>query len=139
MKKHILYTFSACLIISFIFLLTENAFSQDTPKYATGITSGRARALIGGAVGLTCLITGWRAKVLAAKGINTHTSAIVSLILGVIGIMLSLVHLSTSAGAVFGSGSGKAGAIVALILGLIGITFASLALKKGNERGTNGN
>lgn len=134
MKKYFLYTFSACLIISFIFLLSENAFSQDTPNYVSGITTGRAKALIAGAIGLICLILGWRAKARLIRKV-----AMVSVMLGLIGIALSIVHLSTSAGAVFGSGSGKAGAIVALILSLTGISLAWLALKKLNERRTNGN
>ena len=130
MKNHFLYIFSACLIITCIFLLDENTFAQannaDTanPAYVSGITNGRARALIAGAVGLICFIVGWRAKARSAR-----TGAIISIVLGLIGIVLSLVHLSTSAGAVFGSGSGKAGAIVALILSLIGMTFAWLTLK----------
>ena len=130
MKKHFVYIFSACFIITCMFLLGENAFAQATdPGYVSGITNGRARALIAGAVGLICLIVGWRAKARSAR-----TGALVSIVFGLIGIVLSIVHLSTSAGAVFGSGSGKAGAIVALILSLIGMTFAWLALKKGNER-----
>jgi hypothetical protein len=129
------------LIITCIFLLSENVLAQTTnadaatsSDYVSGITNGRARALMAGAVALICLILGWRAKARSAR-----TGAMVSIALGLIGIVLSIVHLSTSAGAVFGSGSGKAGAIVALILSLIGMTFAWLALKKGNEKSSNGN
>ncbi len=135
MKNHFLYIFSACLIITCIFLLDETTFAQANnadaanPAYVSGITNGRARALIAGAVGLISLIVGWRAKARSAR-----TGAMISIVLGLMGIALSVVHLSTSAGAVFGSGSGKAGAIVALILSLIGMTFAWLVLKKGNER-----
>jgi hypothetical protein len=44
------------------------------------------------------------------------------------------VHLCTSAGAVFGSGSGKAGAIVALLLALIGVTLGMLAFRSRQNR-----
>jgi hypothetical protein len=78
---------------------------------------------------------GWwalaRSKSTNSSGVrnNMRTPAIIALCLGGVAIILSLIHLSTSAGAVFGSGSGKAGAIVTLVLALIGITLSGLALR----------
>jgi hypothetical protein len=51
------------------------------------------------------------------------------LALGFVVIALSIVHLVTTAGAVFGSGSGKAGAIVALFLGLISMILSMITLR----------
>jgi hypothetical protein len=146
MKNHCLSCFTALLIVGLSFMLCESAFSQTNTteaagnaEYVSGITTGRARALIGGVAGLICLITGWMAKSRSSTGANVRVSAMVAVFLGLIGIALSVVHLSTSAGAVFGSGSGKAGAIVGLVLSLVGMTFGWMALKKNNERSTNGN
>jgi hypothetical protein len=141
MKKYIPYLLSALLIIGFSFLTTEKSFSQmDTSSQATsggnstyvkGITPGRARALVGVACGLISLIIGWRAKVRSKAGIGNkgRNGAIVALSLGAIALVLSIIHLSVSAGAVFGSGSGKAGAIFGLLLGLVGTTLGGLALR----------
>ncbi|MGF6930028.1 hypothetical protein QFZ48_005528 [Chitinophaga sp. W2I13] len=134
-KKHIPFIFFIGLFI----LTTEKVFSQTTPDgtspAVSGITTGRAQALVGAIIALISLIMGWRAK---ARSRSTHltgnrqnkpTAAIIALSLGAIAIILSVVHLSTSAGAVFGSGSGKAGAIVALVLALTGATLSGLALR----------
>ncbi|MFD2960182.1 MULTISPECIES: DUF6223 family protein [Olivibacter] len=140
-------------IVGFSFLAITAVYSQEgtidnqsemtTVKDETGehysavqgITTGRARALVGGVMSLLSLGAGWRAKNIATsnKG-KGRTAAIVALIFGVIGIVLSIIHLSITAGAVFGSGSGKAGAIVALVLGLIGVVLSGsvLRLLKGN-------
>jgi hypothetical protein len=138
MKKYISYIFSVCLIIGLTFLVTEKGVSQSNQKtvsggtstYVTGITTGRARALVGVGLGLISLVIGWRAKARSAGNSNRRTGAIVALVLGLISIILSIVHLSTSVGAVFGSGSGKAGAIVGLVLGFIGMAFGRLALRQ---------
>jgi hypothetical protein len=151
-KKIIPFMLSALLIICFFFLITEKAFSQanqdgnktDTTGHVTttsdghytyekGITPGRARSLVGVATGLISLIIGWRAKVRSNNGSisgNRRTPAMVALILGLFAIVLGVVHLSTSAGAAFGSGSGKAGAIAALVFGITGAILSGLALKK---------
>lgn len=147
MTKYIALTLTAWIIISIFFVPTEIAFSQpikdtigritkmpvgDSP-YVKGITAGRTKALIGVAVGLISLIIGvvsrrrYKKQIGRGKG---KSGAIVSLVLGVIGIILSILHLSTSVGAVFGSGSGKAGAIFALILSLMGIIFSWPVLRQ---------
>jgi hypothetical protein len=97
------------------------------------ITSGRARALVGAVVGLISLIIGGLALARARQGTgNGRAAAIVALMLGVIGIILSVVHLGTFTGG-FGTGSGRAGAIVALVLSLIGITLGGLTLARSHR------
>jgi len=44
-----------------------------------------------------------------ARPLSKRTQALITLSLGAIAIILSITHLSTSAGAVFGTGRGKAG------------------------------
>ncbi|WP_315816776.1 DUF6223 family protein [Paraflavitalea speifideaquila] len=141
MKNFALFLLQGCLIIGFFFLGTGKVFSQSVPDgtspYVTGITAGRATSIVGGVIALISLILGWRAKAsssssnlsgVGAKG-NRRTQAIIALSLGGIAIILSVIHLSTSAGAVFGSGSGKAGAIVSLVLALTGAALSGLALR----------
>lgn len=53
--------------------------------------------------------------------------------LGLIGMVLSVVHLAGSTG--FGTGGGRAGAIVALVLAVIGIGLGGLALARSRGRG----
>jgi hypothetical protein len=57
-------------------------------------------------------------------------------VLGLIGMVLSLAHLSASTGG-FGTGGGRAGAIVALVLGLIGISLGGLALARSRRSRSN--
>jgi hypothetical protein len=153
MKNYILFTLSACLIVVFSLLQMEKAFSQNsgradnqdsisgvtarpvTSSYVTGITSGRAKSLIGSGAGLVSLVIGWRSKLRSNKGmLNSRTGPIMALLLGLISIVLSVIHLSNSYGAAFGSGSGKAGAIVGLLLGLIGMTLSGLALRRKQNK-----
>ena len=149
MKKYVPFILSMCLIIGFSSLTALQVFSQSAPDgtspAVTGITAGRARSLAGGVIALISLIIGWRANSInrsspGNNGNNTNkrTQAIIALSLGGIAIILSLVHLSTSAGAVLGSGSGKAGAFVALVLALIGMALGGLALRPKRERNMKG-
>lgn len=135
MKKYVPFILTAFLTIGFSFLTTEEVFSQSVPDGPSpavrGITTGRARAIGGAVIALVSLIMGWRAK--ARPNPAKRTQAIIALSLGGIAIILSVVHLITSAGAVFGSGSGKAGAIVALVLALIGTALSGLALRPKKE------
>jgi hypothetical protein len=124
------------LIVGLFFLTTEKVFPQsmpdETPQTVTGITTGRAKSIVGGVIGLISVIVAWRAaaNTNATSGSQSkRTQAVIALSLGVIAIILSVLHLSTSAGAVFGSGSGKAGAIVALAFGLIGTVRGGMALR----------
>jgi len=128
MKKYIRCILIVLNVSSFSFSASK-AFSQRSENpassYVKGITAGRARALVGVIIGLISLIIGVRIKTS-----NKRTPIIVSLSLGLMAIILGVIHLSTSAGAVFGSGSGKAGAIASLVLGLLGVTFSGLSMRK---------
>ncbi len=138
----------AVLAMGIIIFKTKNGYTQTTQqemkidstekaaastdnesKYVRGITPGRARSLVGGVLGLVSIILGWRSKNRSSK-----TGAKVALVLALAAIVLSVLHLSTSAGAVFGSGSGKAGAIVALPLALIGAALGILTLRSASGR-----
>jgi hypothetical protein len=143
MKRYISYILLALLITGLtstvrVFCQTDQKTSTNSENkipdgnaYVKGITPGRAFALVGGVVGLASLIIGWRAKVRSkASSDKARTGAMVALALGLTSIVISIVHLSTSAGAVFGSGSGKAGALVALVLASIGIILSGLALRQ---------
>src|SRR5690349_12349304 len=114
MKKGISFLVVATLIVV-LSSLSIDAFSQtdqQSENYVTGITSGRARSLIGVVFGLTSLIIGLKGKTRKRKWVIT------ALALGLIAVMLSVVHLLNLTGG-FGTGGGKAGAIVALALGFL--------------------
>jgi hypothetical protein len=104
-----------------------------------GITSGRARALMRAGIGLISVVCGGLA-VARSKGVNGtgkgRVDAIAALVLGVIGVLLSVVHLGGSTG--FGTGGGRAGAIVALVLGLIGVSLGGLAAARSRLAGSDG-
>ena len=100
-------------------------FAVDPPPGA--ITSGRARSLVGAVVGLISVVIGG-----LALARNWRAGAIVALALGLIGMILSVVHLSMFTGG-FGTGSGRAGAIVALVLSLIGMSLGGLALARSHR------
>lgn len=146
MTPHILRLASLWITAGFVFLTVGTAFAQTTENkkshttltnqsaaskgYVKGITAGRARALVGAFVGLISLIVGWRAKARSSKVSSNSRGAMVALSLGVISTILNALHLWASAGAMFGSGSGKAGAIFGIVLSLVGITLGALALRK---------
>jgi peptidoglycan/LPS O-acetylase OafA/YrhL len=138
MKKKASLILLGCLLIAVSFLIPDQVFAQsagdETSGTVKGITAGRAKSLVGGVLALVSLVVGWRAnKVgsgMTSPTRNKRTQATIALSLGGIAIILSLIHLSTSAGAVFGSGSGKAGAIVALVLALIGASLGGLSFRK---------
>ncbi|WP_123846922.1 DUF6223 family protein [Chitinophaga lutea] len=131
----------ACLALLLFVLAAGAVVAQTTPDGSspavTGITAGRARSLVGAVIALASLVMGWRVKARskaaghsgAGNGGSLRTQAIIALLLGGIAIILSVVHLGASAGAVYGSGSGKAGAIVALVLGLAGAALSGLSLR----------
>jgi hypothetical protein len=98
------------------------------------ITSGRARALAAVAVGLISVVIGGLARARARRSGSGsgRTGAIVALALGLIGLILSVVHLGTSTGG-FGTGGGRAGAIVALVLSLIGMSLGGLAFARARR------
>ena len=138
MQKYISYI----LIIGLSFFISGKAFSQSTQTenetkitnikneklfneggYVKGITTARAIGLVELSLGILSIVFAIRAKKrYAIKGART------ALTLGVIAAIFSIVHLITVAGAIFGSGSGKAGAILALLFSLGGITIGALVL-----------
>jgi hypothetical protein len=110
----------------------------DVAPPVTGITSGRARAMMVAVVGLISLIFGVLALVRSGGGNGSgRVASIVALALGLIGILLSVVHLSTFTGG-FGTGGGRAGAIVALVLGLIGMILGGFALARSRRARSTG-
>jgi hypothetical protein len=114
-------------------VISTASYSQSLQQ--SGITSGRAEALVAAAVGLISLVSGGLALARAAGRIgkgNGRAGAIVALALGLIGMVLSVVHLGSSTGG-FGTGGGRAGAIVALVLGLSGMTLGALALARSRR------
>ncbi|MCF3108142.1 DUF6223 family protein [Niabella sp. CC-SYL272] len=147
--KVILRVIPACLFMVFIVGSTVKVFSQtnqpedkmnltnDSSKtahkaanYVKGLTAPRAIALAEGLLGLMSIISGWRAKKRPTK-----KSAKTAILFGLLAIIFGIVHLAITSGAVFGSGSGKAGSIFALLLGLIGVMLGGRILRLlQNER-----
>ena len=113
------------LIAVCVFYTTHLSVAIEVP--AGSMTAGRARSLIAVAVALISVVIG-----AMARARSVRAGAIGALLLGLIGMILSVVHLSTFTGG-FGTGSGRAGAIVALVLGLIGISLGGLALGRSRR------
>lgn len=102
----------------------------------TGITSGRAAALIPAALGMISVILGLMSlKRSRNKSHNGRLGVISAFALGSVGAILSISHLMRSSENEFGTGSGKLGAIVALILSLIGVTVSTITVKRSRKRG----
>ncbi|MFC0776409.1 DUF6223 family protein [Terrimonas alba] len=137
MKKFI----SFVLIVGLTSFLSNEVFSQvaetgsnnsklfNEGGYVRGITPARAIGLVELALGLSSLIIATR-----AKKSSTKKNAKIALALGLGAVVFSAFHFFMTAGAVFGSGSGKAGAIIAFILGFIGIILAFLTLRSRNTK-----
>ena len=109
---------------------TQIVFAFDVP--VGGITPGRARALVGMAVGLISAVIGVVAMLRASGRLGTGSGrfgAIAALTLGLIGIILGIIHLATSTGG-FGTGGGRAGAIVGLVLSLIGVCLGGMGITR---------
>ena len=129
--------FTLCLIISLFTLSVDASFGQTGGQstkgnhgYVKGITSARARSLVGTVIGLVSLVTGLRTKAQANKNPrNSGTWGAWALFFGVVAIILSIVHLAGNSGD-FGTGGGKAGAIVALALGLAGAALGGYYRKR---------
>lgn len=141
-----LFKLQPFLKISLILLIISvpiAVYAQDTPRaVGYGITSGRAKALLGVAMSLTSVIISGLALSNSKSRINNkgvQTKAIVALVFGLVGIILSLVHFSNSTGG-FGTGGGRAGAILAFLLGLTGVVLSGLSLtryRRNAKRSTN--
>ena len=129
--KGLIAVYAACVILA-------SGCSQSLLENNIGFTAGRTRATVAAIVALISLIIGGLALRSATRigSGNGRAGAIVSLLLGLIVIVLSVVHFGNFTGG-FGSGSGRAGAIVALVLALISIILGGLALTLSHRsRGT---
>lgn len=113
-------------------------YAVDVAVPAGEITTGRAKALVSDAIGLISVIVGGFALARAARSLgNGRAAAGMALLLGLLGVVLSVVHLGTATGG-FGTGSGRAGAIVALVLSLIGMSLGGLALSRSRRSRSTG-
>lgn len=99
----------------------------------SGLTPGRAAAILPAVMGLISFVIGWLALACSANQIGSgRLKAIVALVVGLTGVILSGLHLTRATGAI-GTGSGRLGAIVALVLGLIGMVLGGLALARSRR------
>src|SRR6187402_491028 len=102
-------------------MIMQFLFQDDVLLQVSGMTPGRAAALVPVVAGLISVIIGSLALSRSANRIGSVPfKSMVALVLGLIGIILSVLHLARATGAI-GTGGGRLGAIVALVLGLIGI------------------
>jgi hypothetical protein len=103
----------------------------------TGITAGRAAALLPVVLGLIAVIVGWvalsRSK---SRNGNGRLGAMIAAGLGVLDLILSLIHLNRTSDSNIGTGSGKLGAMVAIALGLLGLTLSGIAFVRARAGGT---
>ena len=93
--------------------------------YVRGITTARVIGLAELFLSIFSIVFSVRAKKRSSRKV-----AKTALTMGLLAVIFSIVHFFSVAGAVFGSGSGKAGAIFAILLSLVGITLSSLVLRK---------
>jgi hypothetical protein len=99
----------------------------------SGITPGRAAAIVPAVLGLIGVIIGRRALTRSAHSTQSgRVMGTVALVLGLIGVVLSVLHLARTTGG-FGTGSGRLGAIVAIVLGLISVMLGGLALVRSRR------
>jgi heme/copper-type cytochrome/quinol oxidase subunit 3 len=141
MKRSLPFVLAVCFVFVIAFFQASIVFAQNdrgqatepsrekNAAYVSGLTSGRAKSLIGVVIGLSSLVIGWRAKIRSrAKTNNARSWSIAGLVLGIVAIILSAIHLANNTGG-FGTGGGKAGAIVAIVLGVTGAVFSGLAFR----------
>lgn len=111
----------------------QSLLQVDLFLQVTGITPGRAAALLPAVLGLISVIIGWLALARSAGRIGSgQLKAIAALVAGLIGIVLSGLHLARATGGI-GTGSGRLGAIVALALSMIGVILGGLALARNRR------
>ena len=116
---------------------TGESVNQENYTYVKGITSARARSLVGGVLGILSIIIGLRMKARkAGNKKNAKPWILAGMILGLTAIIFSVVHLAVTSGG-FGTGGGKAGAIVALVLGVAGATLSGRGLRSRSKTGGN--
>ena len=108
----------------------QSLLQVDLFLQVSGITPGRLESILAAMVGLISVVIGVRAMRFASRPGSGRLGATVAMVMGLIGTILSGLHLARSYSANFGTGSGKAGAIVALVLGLIGMVLGGLAMAR---------
>lgn len=122
--------------IALFTVISAASCSQSAPETNVGFTAGRTRATAIAAAALISVVIGGLALARSAGLIgngNGRNGAIVALILGLIGLILSIVHLGSSSTGGFGTGGGRAGALAALVLGLIGMILGGFALARARR------
>jgi hypothetical protein len=132
MRSSIFYALIFFLAVTFLSMTPTDLSGQSGEQsqtsddsYVTGMTSGRARSLIGVGLALVSVVVGWRVK---KRPGNNRVWAFIALAAGILGMLVSIMQLAKNTGG-FGTGGGKAGAIVALILGTTGIFINGLTLR----------
>jgi len=135
MKNYI--TFILCLGLCFGVCMDSLSQGADTTSsklelfneggYVRGITPARAIGLVELGLGVASLIMAFR-----ARRRSDNAQAKKAIIAGLTTTAFCIVHLIITAGAIFGSGSGKAGSIIAMILCLAGTSIALRTLRTQN-------
>lgn len=111
----------------------QNLLQVGLYLQVSGITAGRSAAILAAMVGLISVVFGWLALVRSVRRMGYRRGmAIVALLVGPTGMILSGLHLARATGG-FGTGSGRAGAIVGLLLGLTGMVLGGLALARSRR------
>jgi hypothetical protein len=99
--------------------------APDAAGYVLGVgrtvpTSAALLALISVIIGAAALVR------------SGGRSAVVALVLGLIGVVVGGLHGANAAGGL-GTGNGLAGAVIAVVLGLIGVVLGGLALARNRR------
>jgi len=115
----------------------QNLLEFNTLLQVSGMTPGRAVAIIPVVLGLVSVIIGWFTVARSPRRIGYgRLGAMASFAIGLVGIILSGMHLLRTAGSSIGTGSGRLGAFVALVLGLVGIVLSGLVLVRLRKNAT---
>lgn len=120
MKSCIRHFTAVCLFIVFLICSPDAAHGKSggngagsssnvDSSYTKGVTSGRAKSLVGVALGVFSIGIGLLAKRrMTVNKKNGRTWGLAALILAISAFLLSIGHLVTTTGG-FGTGGGKAG------------------------------
>lgn len=97
------------------------------------MSPGRIGAIVAGLLALTGLLVGGQALRRQKKGTGTgQRGAFVALVTGLVGVVLGVSVVATSAGGL-GTGNGRGGGYVAIVLGTIALTLGRLALVRARR------
>ena len=109
-------------------------FQLDVLLQVSGMTPGRAAALLPVVLGLFSVIIGWKTLRSRSIRVTRPPGAIITLGSATLSVILSGLHLFRTAGSAIGTGSGRLGAIVALVSGVIGLVLGALALARAKRK-----